>query len=319
MSFWCFFPDCWVYVYPVLFKRGTRFNVSRLFLCLILLCIDSLFSGFHQAYWNSQWSRLRRTFVVFTSDSLWYPFVIPRYLTSFVTRRLFVTLANYVTLDFLDASLYASYSLLLATPISSGGLGFTPDTIGYISGIASFCHGLIQAFCFAPILKRWDTGNVYAVSIIAYILLYLMMPVTNFIARRAGRVTPTVWGLLVLEGLLFFSSYSAYGEWQTFPLDVTLFACAGCIYIFISQASPSQDALGKTYGLGQTLHSIGGAIAPATATSIIAVSLQQNLLGGALGYLILASVGVVALGLTSLMPAAGQVKPVNTNIELELE
>lgn len=103
------------------------------------------------------------------------------------------------------------------------------------------------------------------------------------------------------------------------PLDVTLFACAGCIYIFISQASPSQDALGKTYGLGQTLHSIVGAIAPATATSIIAVSLQHNLLGGALGYLILASVGVVALGLTSLMPAAGRVKPVNTNIELELE
>lgn len=140
------------------------------------------------------------------------PSLYPRYLTSFVTRRLFVTLANYVTLGFLDASLYASYSLLLATPISSGGLGFTPDTIGYISGIASFCHGLIQAFCFAPILKRWDARNVYAVSIIAYILLYLMMPVTNFIARRAGRVTPTVWGLLVLEGLLFFSSYSAYGE-----------------------------------------------------------------------------------------------------------
>ena len=88
------------------------------------------------------------------------------------------------------------------------------------------------------------------------------------------------------------------------------------MYIFVSQASPSQSALGKTFGLGQTVHSIVAAVAPAIATSLVAASLQHNLLGGTLGYLILAGVGVVGLGLNSLLPLVKRA-PVNTNIELD--
>jgi len=50
------------------------------------------------------------------------------------------------------------------------------------------------------------------------------------------------------------------------------------------------------------------AIAPTIATSLVAVSWQHNLLGGALGYLVLAGVAVVLLGLTSLLE---QVPPAN--------
>jgi hypothetical protein len=89
------------------------------------------------------------------------------------------------------------------------------------------------------------------------------------------------------------------------------------MYIFLSQASPSQSALGKTYGLGQTVAAVVAAIGPATATSLVALSLQHNLLGGALGYLVLAGVGVVALGLTILLTTVKRVVPVNTNIESE--
>jgi hypothetical protein len=132
--------------------------------------------------------------------------------STFLTRRLVVTLVNYAVLSFLDSSLYATYPLLLASPITSGGLAFPPKTIGYILGIAALSHGMVQAFCFPSILKRWNTRNIYRTSMMGYMFMYIMMPVMNALARRAGRVTPVIWVLLILEEVAFFSSYSAYSQ-----------------------------------------------------------------------------------------------------------
>ena len=132
--------------------------------------------------------------------------------STFLTRPLFVALITMACLSFLDASLYATYTLLLGSPIAAGGLDFRPKTIGYILGTAALCHGLVQAFCFPNILKRWGTRTVYAASMTAYIFLYIMMPIMNALARQAGRVTPVVWGLLVLAEVVFFASYSSYGQ-----------------------------------------------------------------------------------------------------------
>jgi hypothetical protein len=129
---------------------------------------------------------------------------------SFLSRRLFVTLVNYAFLSFLDASLYATFPLLLASPIASGGLNFAPKTIGYILGAAALFHALIQALGFPSIIRRWDAKNVYVASIIAYVFLFLTMPILNALAHQAGHVTPAIWGLLFMDIIACFSSYSAY-------------------------------------------------------------------------------------------------------------
>ena len=135
----------------------------------------------------------------------------PQY-PSFITRRLFVTLLNYAFLAFLDSSLYATYNLLLASPLESGGLAFPPNIIGYILGTASFCHGLVQAFCFPWMLRRWTTRTVYIASMTAYGCLYINMPIMNAVARGAGRVNWLVWVLILFQEVAFFCSYSAYGK-----------------------------------------------------------------------------------------------------------
>lgn len=152
---------------------------------------------------------------LFPSPPLWS--ALFRQRSTFITRRLLVTLVNYAFLSFLDASLYATYTLLLASPIASGGLNFTPKTIGYILGAAALGHGLIQGFCFARILKRWGVRNVYATSIIAYMFMYIMMPIMNALTRRAGRATPLVWGLIIIEEFAFFASYSSYSKLNEYP------------------------------------------------------------------------------------------------------
>jgi len=93
------------------------------------------------------------------------------------------------------------------------------------------------------------------------------------------------------------------------------FVISGCMYIFLSHTALTPSALGRTHGLGQTVAAVTATIAPATVTSLIALSLQHNLLGGALGYLLLAGMGIVALGLTSLLPP---VKRVAVPVKVEI-
>jgi len=73
------------------------------------------------------------------------------------------------------------------------------------------------------------------------------------------------------------------------------------MYIFITNASPSPSALGRTQAAAQTTFSLMGSIGPAATTSLVAASVQYNLLGGSLAYIVMAAVGFAALVLASLL------------------
>jgi hypothetical protein len=79
----------------------------------------------------------------------------------------------------------------------------------------------------------------------------------------------------------------------------------GAIFIFLTAAVPSRSAFGATTGLAQTLTSIMRAIGPAGATSLFALSVEHNLLGGALVYAVLCTFcagGTLAAALLPAMP-----------------
>lgn len=73
--------------------------------------------------------------------------------------------------------------------------------------------------------------------------------------------------------------------------------------MFISLASPSPSALGRTFATAQTVNSFMSAIGPATVTSMVAASVQYNLLGGSLAYIFMASLAIAMVQLASLLPA----------------
>lgn len=66
------------------------------------------------------------------------------------------------------------------------------------------------------------------------------------------------------------------------------------MYIFITQASPSPEALGRTHAAAQTVFSIMGAVGPVAITSFVVASVEYNLLGGYLAYIIMAALSLVA-------------------------
>lgn len=105
-------------------------------------------------------------------------------------------------------------------------------------------------------------------------------------------------------GCMYICVYSL--QW-VFYFQLILLICRictslGCMYIFITLASPSPAALGRTHAVAQTVFSLSGAIGPACATSLVAASVQYNLLGGSLAYVVMGTVGFAALGLASLLP-----------------
>ena len=114
---------------------------------------------------------------------------------------------------FLDISFAATFALFLSSPILLGGLAFTPHTIGLVLGFAGIFHGLFQMFFFARIHRRFEPRNIYAVSIAAFIPIYLSMPIMNALARRAGRITPLVWILLALVETACALGNTAFSKW----------------------------------------------------------------------------------------------------------
>lgn len=73
--------------------------------------------------------------------------------------------------------------------------------------------------------------------------------------------------------------------------------------MFITTSAPNRQSLGTTNGIGQLLASIVRAIGPATFTSLFAVSIERNWLGGFSVYIILGVASVLALHIGDLLPS----------------
>jgi hypothetical protein len=77
---------------------------------------------------------------------------------------------------------------------------------------------------------------------------------------------------------------------------------SGCIYIYITAASPNKRSLGATNGLALTLVSIGRMLAPAMANSLLSFSIQHQILWGYAAYIVLIFLTIGGIGLASKLP-----------------
>ncbi|KAJ3565894.1 hypothetical protein NP233_g7351 [Leucocoprinus birnbaumii] len=154
-----------------------------------------------------------------------------------------ISIANYISLAFLDIMLNALLPLLFAMPIELGGLGFDPPTIGYILGSYGAAVGIFSIFFSAKILRRFGEKTVFSAGTASFIPIFLLMPAMSICARTWG-VGASVWTLVSIELLLMLMVNMAYGP----------------IFIYIT-ASADRRSLGATNGLSQTsvsVHAIAG-------------------------------------------------------------
>ncbi|KAF8886149.1 major facilitator superfamily domain-containing protein [Infundibulicybe gibba] len=209
----------------------------------------------------------------------------PVALRNLLVYPVLISVSNYMTLSFLSVMLYALLPLFFTMSIEIGGLGFKPLTIGYTMGMYGLGSGVFQALFFARIVRRFGTRGIFVGGMISFIPIFLLFPVMSAVAQHSG-VNIIVWLLIALVLLLMPLTGMAYG----------------CIFMYITASSPNKHLLGATNGLAQTSVSLARAFGPAISTSLFALSVEKNLLGGYAVYVVLVAISCLAILLAVRLP-----------------
>ncbi|KIJ19140.1 hypothetical protein PAXINDRAFT_109680 [Paxillus involutus ATCC 200175] len=194
-------------------------------------------------------------------------------------------IAIYGVLATFDIVLWALIPLFYSTPIEFGGLGFTPMTIGlYISGFGA-ANGLIQAFCFAPLVSRLGPKTLLRMCHACFIPIFGIIAIVSWVAKLWG-ISWVVWALLASQLIL------------TVIMDMSF----TCILMYITTAAPNQRSLGALNGLAQTTASIVRVIGPASSMSLFAYSIQHNFMGGYGVYVVIILMVIATAPLCAMLP-----------------
>jgi MFS family permease len=132
-------------------------------------------------------------------------------LRQLLTPRVLLAIANYAMLAILDISLGALQPLYYSTPISLGGLGFSPAKIGLVMGMFGILNGILQGLFFSRIVGLVGLRRTFLISMGAFAPLFAMFPVINLVAR-ARDVKVEVWALLVAQLLIWVIMDMSYGK-----------------------------------------------------------------------------------------------------------
>ncbi|KIM39253.1 hypothetical protein M413DRAFT_415849 [Hebeloma cylindrosporum] len=180
-----------------------------------------------------------------------------------LTFPVVISIANYMTLAFLDISVNALLPLFFHMPIAMGGLGLNPVSIGYIMGFYGAGTGAFQVLFFSTLVKRFGTRRVFIMNIATFIPAFLVFPLISLVAKK--------WGLCIGVWLLV-----GWLLCMRFFIDTAY----GCIFMHVTESAPNRKSLGAINGLAQTAVSSARAVGPALSTSLFSFSVQYNILGG---------------------------------------
>ena len=139
----------------------------------------------------------------------------PLPLKKLLVPRVIIPAANYAFLAIVDINLRAIQPVFYSTPIALGGLGLTPQQIGWILSVYGIVNGLTQILLFSRINDRFGSKRVYLVGVASVLPVFAMFPFINEVARLEGRMVPLVWGLVFGQALLSIIISFSYGP--SFP------------------------------------------------------------------------------------------------------
>ncbi|CAE6362913.1 unnamed protein product [Rhizoctonia solani] len=185
-----------------------------------------------------------------------------------------------VILSFLAESYVVVFVLFSYTKIQYGGLGFEPAEIGFVLAAAGGISFALQLIVLPAVLRRAKPTKTFGACMALWPIGFAIPPILNIIARAASgnghhpigtAASATIWvGIWVAQ-------------------LITKLACMGYAMnmIIARQSAPDQRALGTTNGLNQLFLCAARMFAPATVSTLFALSSEHNWLGGHLVWVIM--------------------------------
>jgi len=125
-------------------------------------------------------------------------------------RRVLLTVTNYATLSLVEISYRAIQPLFLSTPISSGGLGLDPPSIGKILACLGILNGIFQVTCFARAHAICGTKGLFVGGMCCAVPVFALFPVMNAMARFYG-VGLAVYSVVALQIIFSLGWNSCFG------------------------------------------------------------------------------------------------------------
>ena len=166
------------------------------------------------------------------------------------------------------------------TRIDLGGLGFTPLQISLFMGLLGFSQAIWLVLIFPPLQHRLGTNGVMRACGAAYPFFMAMMPFFNAVLRIGTPASRTAFWVLISVGL-------SIGPGVSMAFTAAQLA--------INDVSPSPASLSALNGLALTGASALRSFSPALSTSLFAIGVRSQILGGYLVWVILI---ILALGFT---------------------
>lgn len=207
----------------------------------------------------------------------------PVSIRDLLTHKIAISVLNYGLLAILEISFQALLPIFLAT-----ALHFTPSSIGLVLGGVGLVNGCVQLSVFVPLHRRIGTRNIFTLGLSAFGVIYATFPFIHRHYSEHGALGFKGWSLILLITVMC-------------PIENMAF---NVIFLYVQASSPSQETLGATNGIAQTVASIARAIGPAATTSLFAVTMQRpDILGGSLVYTLLIIVTIGAVCASRRLPA----------------
>lgn len=200
-------------------------------------------------------------------------------LKKLMTRHISLIIFSFGVLSLLGIGISALLPLFCFTPVDHGGLGFKAKTIGNVISQRSVTVLVIQMVAFPWFQKRVGTTRLFKWLMTLWVPTMLLLPLCNLAARMGN-------DLLMWAGLYLFMIVGS--------LAGMAFVCN---LLMTNAAAPSPQLLGAINGYAQVISCLVGIIGPGGFTSLFALSVDKNVLGGNLIWI--ATTAVAALGAVS--------------------
>ncbi|KIO21444.1 hypothetical protein M407DRAFT_28965, partial [Tulasnella calospora MUT 4182] len=190
------------------------------------------------------------------------------------------------------------------TPLSLGGLARKPAEIGYALSSTAFLGIFISLFTFPALHSRFGTKRIYVASMSIWPVVIVLIPLVGWLANtlRNRQVfaavhssalakfyahSPNEMLAIIWTGLVGISAISRFAG-MAFSANI----------IMVRSAAPNQESLGSTFGLAQSVACIARATGPAVASSVFAISVDKNILGGNFVWVVLILVALYGVEAT---------------------
>ncbi|WVQ82571.1 hypothetical protein IAT38_004701 [Cryptococcus sp. DSM 104549] len=201
----------------------------------------------------------------------------PASFRSLLTPSINALMLSFGLLQLQGISFLGLLPLFCFTPTSAGGLSFPSSLIGLAMSIRGVSTIVVQLFAFPWLQTRVGTVRLYKGLVVLFVPAFVLLPATNVLAKKGmeGRMWAGLAGSMVL-----------------YSIGNMAFACN---LIMVNDAAPNRRSLGAINGWSQAVSSLMRAIGPAGSSTLFALSVDKQVLGGQLVWVVLGVLSLVSV------------------------